>query len=458
MGLLGNFDFLPEDQQQREAARAGLMQFGASLLGGTGNFGQILGQGIQQGAQGYHGTLAQQQQKALRDLQAKQLGLENQKLQAGIDEPMELAKIASGAGGGPRPLGAPPAAGGIAPVSSLPQVGQVKAAPAPAPAEAKPVDQYQYYMGLAQAYSGAGKTTAAKAAFDIADKLKPRLKEQQARTVDGKRVLANVYEDGRTEQVQGFAPDLEKLHFSNIGGSTAGQDVFSGEVKSTVKNTVSPGDVLSAETQRRGQDITMRGQNLTDARAAKGTAPAGYRWAAGGELEPIPGGPVTAKTTDQQQRMNDATSVVDLLGEAMPLLDTSTNSYGGAAYDQAARVFGKSTAGAQSAAQLKVIGGQLIAKQPKMTGPQSDKDVQLYREMAGQIGDPTLPAETRKAAANVILKLNQKYISDNTKPAGVPARKDLPQNPPAGPKPGAVQNGFRFKGGNPSDKSNWEKA
>lgn len=269
MGLLGNFDFLPEDQQKREAARAGLLQFGASLMGGTGNFGQILGNGITAGAQGYHGTLAQQQQKALRDLQTKQLGLENQKLQAGIDEPMELAKIAAGAGGGLRPIGAPSAAGGIAPVSSLPQVGQVKAAPAPAPvaSETKPVDQYQYYLGLSQAYSSAGKMTAAKTAMEMADKLKPKLKEQQARTVDGKRVLANVYDDGRTEQVQGFAPDLEKLHFADSGAGIDGLDQFSGKVVSTIKKTVSPGDALSAATQRRGQDITARGQSMTDARA-----------------------------------------------------------------------------------------------------------------------------------------------------------------------------------------------
>ena len=48
-------------------------------------------------------------------------------------------------------------------------------------------------------------------------------------------------------------------------------------------------------------------------------------------------------------------------------------------------------------------------KMPKMTGPQSDKDVQLYREMAGQVGDPMVPRAQRQAAAATIRKLNEKY-------------------------------------------------
>jgi hypothetical protein len=48
-----------------------------------------------------------------------------------------------------------------------------------------------------------------------------------------------------------------------------------------------------------------------------------------------------------------------------------------------------------------------------MSGPQSDKDVLLYKQMAGQIGDPTLPAAQKKAAMDTILKLNSQY-------AGVP--------------------------------------
>ena len=46
---------------------------------------------------------------------------------------------------------------------------------------------------------------------------------------------------------------------------------------------------------------------------------------------------------------------------------------------------------------------------PKMSGPQSDKDVLLYKEMAGRIGDPTVPASQKIAAMNSINELQARY-------------------------------------------------
>lgn len=120
-----------------------------------------------------------------------------------------------------------------------------------------------------------------------------------------------------------------------------------------------------------------------------------------------------AKSTEQQKAASDANSVLGLLDMAEPLLKQATNSYAGTALDKVAQAVGVSTEGAQAGAQLKALEGSLVAKMPKMSGPQSDKDVLLYRQMAGQIGDSTLPAETRMAAVKVIRQLNQKYVADN---------------------------------------------
>jgi hypothetical protein len=138
-----------------------------------------------------------------------------------------------------------------------------------------------------------------------------------------------------------------------------------------------------------------------------------------GEARPVTmgGAPVGAKKpTEAQQKVNDAAEVVTLLDEASKVIDGATGSYLGAAMDEGMRAFGKSTAGAEAAARLKVIQGLLISKQPKMSGPQSDKDVQLYREMAGQIGDSTLSVGTRKAAMDMIRQINERYAGG--KPAG----------------------------------------
>lgn len=101
--------------------------------------------------------------------------------------------------------------------------------------------------------------------------------------------------------------------------------------------------------------------------------------------------------------------VVSLLDQAEKLLDTSTGSYIGTARDAAYGAFGGSTKGAQSAAQLKALEGAIMMAQPRMEGPQSDKDVAMYRQMAGQIGDSTIPIETRKAALDGIRELHRQY-------------------------------------------------
>lgn len=115
--------------------------------------------------------------------------------------------------------------------------------------------------------------------------------------------------------------------------------------------------------------------------------------------------------TETAQRQRDANAVISLLDMAEPLLDTATGSTVGNVRDQAAALVGMSTPGGESAAQLKALGGLLISKMPRMQGPQSNLDVQLYREMAGQIGDPTVPVDTRRAAMQTIRALNEKYAA-----------------------------------------------
>lgn len=176
--------------------------------------------------------------------------------------------------------------------------------------------------------------------------------------------------------------------------------------------------------------VTIRGQNKVDERMREangpgGKPPPGYRWKPDGSLEAIPGGPVASKTTDQQTKLADAQTVLGLLDLAEPLLDQSTQGYVGMGVDMAARAMGKSTSGAEAASELRALEGALISKMPKMSGPQSDKDVLLYRQMAGQIGDPTLPAQTKRAAMRTIRNINQRYI-DSTGTAAQ-AKPTLPQ-------------------------------
>jgi hypothetical protein len=105
----------------------------------------------------------------------------------------------------------------------------------------------------------------------------------------------------------------------------------------------------------------------------------------------------------------NANTVTGMLDIADPLIDAATGSLAGAARDRLAAVFGKAPEGAQAIAQLKVLQAGLMTNMPRMEGPQSDRDVQLYREAAGQIGDPTVPRDIKKKAVQTIREIQNKY-------------------------------------------------
>ncbi|WP_372362908.1 hypothetical protein ACCQ10_09435 [Xanthomonas sp. NCPPB 1325] len=120
----------------------------------------------------------------------------------------------------------------------------------------------------------------------------------------------------------------------------------------------------------------------------------------------------------REERTRDARDTLSLLARAEQILPGATGSRGGQLVDAAAGLVGTSTPGAQATAQLQTIAGQLTSKMPRMQGPQSDRDVQLYQQMAGDLANPSIPTETRLAALRTIRALNQKYANQQPSPAG----------------------------------------
>lgn len=159
--------------------------------------------------------------------------------------------------------------------------------------------------------------------------------------------------------------------------------------------------VAGQDLTRRGQDLTAetarRGQDLTNARAAEANA--------------------SKPAQAQQERVRDANDALGLLDQAEKLIPQATGSYLGAGRDMALRSIGAATEAGNAAAQLRALEGALVSKMPKMSGPQSDKDVAMYRQMAGQIGDATIPAETKLAAIKTIREIQNKYAGNPAAPA-----------------------------------------
>jgi len=109
------------------------------------------------------------------------------------------------------------------------------------------------------------------------------------------------------------------------------------------------------------------------------------------------------------------------IAAARELIPKATASGAGALVDKTAAFFGKSTEGADAAAQLDTIAGWMTSNVPRMQGPQSDKDVLLYKQMAGDVSNRSLPASRRLAALDTLEKLQSKY-ADINQSGGAPAK------------------------------------
>lgn len=115
--------------------------------------------------------------------------------------------------------------------------------------------------------------------------------------------------------------------------------------------------------------------------------------------------------TDSTKRAIKAGNVSDLITEAETQLKDATGSYLGTGLALGKRAVGMSDKSTQANQQLKLISGWLVSNVPRMEGPQSNYDVQNYKEMAGMVGDTTVPVGDRMAALQRLKALQQKYTN-----------------------------------------------
>ena len=123
----------------------------------------------------------------------------------------------------------------------------------------------QKRLEYAQFLRDNGYAPEAQAEEDAAIKLQPKVKGWEKVQQDGKVMFAPFFEDGTSGNPVPLEV-AEKLDSVNRGGSTDLVNPFTGATVRSLGNSVSPDAALSAATQRRGQDITARGQNMNDAR------------------------------------------------------------------------------------------------------------------------------------------------------------------------------------------------
>lgn len=217
-----------------------------------------------------------------------------------------------------------------------------------------------------------------------------------------------------------LVPDLRKAGFIGGGQQENPFDIFANDttvppalraVATQLQKSYASGLIDQETADKRVAELGNRIQSAQDRAVAQAGVEAARQGTAATNaiLAETRKEALEAKRAEREKPVTEAKESLQLINQAEKLLDTATGSLTGTGVDILAGAVGKSTAGAQDAAKLKAIQGALVAKMPKMSGPQSDKDVLLYREMAAQVGDSTIPADTRKAALQTLREIQERY-------------------------------------------------
>lgn len=276
----------------------------------------------------------------------------------------------------------------------------------------------------ATAFKGGGSREAITAAYDL---LPPEIQSGVKGQID--RLLAMPSDDLRLSALE-----------SSMAGSEAGRTLLN-RIPTEIQR-------MNAEIQR-GQLEVSRANAAREAAEASRPAAGDYatvETAQGvfilnkktGELVPatvgVPAGegpidveappqvlqpkPTAEKAEEVKKRLADEKRAKDLglavseIERAMTpggLIDSATGGYLSNLFDTAAAVFSMGTDSSAALARLAPIADLALKMVPRFEGPQSNYDVQSYRDAAGNLANPNVPASTKRAAAEEIVRLFKKY-------------------------------------------------
>jgi len=203
--------------------------------------------------------------------------------------------------------------------------------------------------------------------------------------------------------------------------------------------------------------------------------PMGYRFKADGSLEAIPGGPADNKIqgalNQDTSSMNSGLASFDRLAAAANEALTAPGLPGTAGLRGAIPNIPGSDA-ADAAAKLNTLKSQIAfgvlqemrnnSKTGGALGAVSDKEQEMLKSALAPLEKSQSIEELRKSLKGVIdyangakdrmrAAYNMKHGERQT--GGATGSFDTPK----GPMRGQVVDGYRFKGGDPADKNNWEK-
>ena len=115
------------------------------------------------------------------------------------------------------------------------------------------------------------------------------------------------------------------------------------------------------------------------------------------------------QTATDVKNQGFADRTYDLMKPINEAIVKSTGSTIGAGVDTVAAAIGKSTEGSKAISRLNVLSYGILSNIPRFEGPQSDIDVQMYKQAAGDFANRKLPVEDRLAALDALRSILQRY-------------------------------------------------
>lgn len=105
---------------------------------------------------------------------------------------------------------------------------------------------------------------------------------------------------------------------------------------------------------------------------------------------------------ETQKKARQDVSTLGAIERAKVLLPEASSGRMQNIVSSGARVIGKSTPKTQADAALEVVAAELVQNVPRFEGPQSNIDVQFYKDAAADVANPNKPYKDRVAALDAI--------------------------------------------------------
>lgn len=268
-------------------------------------------------------------------------------------------------------------------------------------------------------------------------------------------------------------PDKFAEAFGKFGAEQRAQDLAPEELKQKrAEATIKAEEAKTApqkfllELEQKGWDIKKTEEDIRSSK--EGTRLRAMEVALGKERNDISRQELQQKIDDAREKQaeklrekvanaeTELASVTDakgLLGEILGNKDSLFAATGLGAFRGAI----PGTEARTMAGKLEQLQNMLAATNlDKLKGPMSDKDIMFVKRIAANLDryqDEDL-FEKELTKVNDILTRTEEKVRTKY---GMPKSSTSNAAPSGGPKPGAVEDGYRFKGGDPSKAENWEK-